>query len=84
MLCAGGTALQIQHGVPGVIVEIDFAALMIDLNTAVHAVDGDIAPAGGDDQIGVAGHVDVHVGADAFIAYRLSVGGERYSFCRRR
>src|SRR5271155_5568094 len=62
MFRTGGALLQVQHRSSGEIVKIDFAALMVDVDTAIGAGNGDLAVTGNDDQIGVARHVDIHVG----------------------
>src|SRR5271157_4723949 len=84
MFGAGGALLEREHGVSGVIVEIDFAMLTRDLDRAAHAVDGDIAAPRNDDQIGVLRDVNIEVGDHTLLAGGVSVGVERDDLARNR
>src|SRR5271163_4412143 len=66
--------LQGERDVPGLIVDGDFSALVVEVDVAVHAVDGYIAMARNYGEIGVARHVNIQVGADAPLTRTLSVG----------
>src|SRR5580692_305399 len=80
MLGVGGACFQIQDGVSSVIVEGDVAIVIGDLNRSVHAIDGDAATPGDDDQVGVTGHVNIQVQRHAVVARSLSVGVQGQDF----